>query len=178
MLRGSFLAAALVALVGCHHATDPSPPAAAAQAAAVTDAGAADEAAARPAPPRPEGVIYRSELARATARGPAYLLRELGPEPHRIDGRFVGYRITRVFPDEPGLCDRPCDLRPGDVIVAVNGVRIERPEHLAALFAEVETMTELRVDRLRDGRGETRTYRILPDPSPPAASGPPPVQPR
>ncbi|RMG99041.1 MAG: hypothetical protein D6705_04430 [Deltaproteobacteria bacterium] len=133
------------------------------------DAETANAAAAAAASTRPEGVVYRSELDRATARGPAYLLRQLGPEPHRIDGRFVGYRITRLFPDEPGLCSDPCDLHEGDVIVAVNGVRIERPEHLATLFEQLPSMTELRVDRLREGEGQSRTYRILPDPAPTGA---------
>ncbi len=156
----------LLLALGCHRAAEPATPAAEApapgDAPATAGTGEAD-AAAPAAKARPPGVVYRSELVRATARGPAYLLRQLAPEPHRIDGRFVGYRITEVFPDEPGLCD-PCDLRAGDVIVAVNGTRIERPEHLFALFGQIDTMTELRVDRLRDGVGESRTYPILPDP--------------
>ena len=56
-------------------------------------------------PPRPEGTIYRSELARGTQDGnPAYLLSQLGPEAYRPQGRFEGWLITRVWPSDPELC--------------------------------------------------------------------------
>ena len=114
-----------------------------------------------PPAPRPPGVVYRHEIERATARGPGYLMRQLAPEPLRERGVFRGWRIGARFPDEPGLCEDVCDLQVGDVIVAVNGVRVERPEHLTELLAALPKATELRVDRVRGGKGETRVYRIV-----------------
>ncbi len=116
------------------------------------------------APARPEDTIFRSELTRATHGGkPAYLLAQLGPEPYRPGNRFIGWKITSVWPDDPGLCGVGCDLAPGDVILAVNGKTLERPEQLSALLADLTTVDELRVKSLRDGKMRDRTYRVAED---------------
>jgi hypothetical protein len=95
---------------------------------------------------RPENTIYRDELLRATAGGkPAYLLRELAPEPYRPRGAREGWIIGSVFPSDPGLCAPGCDLMPGDIILTVNGSPLERPEQLSELISQLESMTTLEV---------------------------------
>ena len=89
--------------------------------ATVPETGASDPAPVQ-AKDRPPRTILRSEIHRALAGGPAYLLRQLGPEPYRVEGRFIGWEITQLFPDDPALCD-PCDLAVGDVILSINGDR-------------------------------------------------------
>lgn len=112
--------------------------------------------------PREPGTIFRDELVRATAGGkPGYLMRQLDPEPYRPSGRFQGWRINRVFPDDPTLCAGKCDLRPKDVILTVNGSPLERPEQLSALVETIGEMTELRVRLVRDGKLYERTYAIV-----------------
>ena len=118
--------------------------------------------AATPAKVRPDGAIFRSEVVRATERGPAYLMRQLQPVPHRPAGRFAGWQITALFPDDPSLCDE-CDLAVGDVIIAVNGNPLERPEQLSALLQELEDTKGLEVVRVRDGVREIKRYPIVAD---------------
>ncbi len=121
----------------------------------------AAEVAGEPQPePRPPGTIYRSEVERATGRGPAHLLRQLGPEPFRDRGKFAGWTITRLFPDDPGLCGSECDLQAGDVIVSVNGNRMERPEQLSQLLEELPGSSELTVVRVRGDETSSHVYVI------------------
>lgn len=134
------------------------------------DVPAAVEAEPLPPPrPRPPRTIFRDELERATAPGPAYLLRQLAPEPFRHQGHFVGWEVTRLFPDDPGLCAHGCDLAVGDVILGVNGHRLQTPQDLSDALAALPEWTELRVQSLRDGQRRDVTYAIVLDPSPPDA---------
>lgn len=121
---------------------------------------------------RPPRAIFRDELERATGSGPAYLLRELGPAPFRHQGRFVGWEITQLFPDDPGLCvPGVCDLALGDVILGVNGHRLETPQDLSDAFAALPSWTQLRVQSLREGQRREVTYTIVDDPAGAAAEG-------
>ena len=118
-----------------------------------------------PLRPRPPRSIFRDEVQRAAGPGPAYLLRQLGPEPFRHQGRFVGWQITRLFPDDPHLCaPDQCDLAVGDVILGVNGHRLETPQDLSDAYAALPGWTQLRVQSLREGQRREVTYTILDDP--------------
>ena len=117
-------------------------------------------------PPRPEGAIYRSELVRATQGGaPSYLLAQLGPEPYRPQGRFEGWVITRVWPGDPQLCAPGCDLRRGDVILSVNGSKLQTPEELSNMLAHIDELESIEVTGMRDGAFFERSHPILPDPA-------------
>ncbi len=109
---------------------------------------------------RPPATIYRSEIDHALARGPGYLLYELGPEPFRASGRFVGWEITRVFPEEPGLCAPGCDLQVGDVILSVNGDRLETPQALSNMIDALPSMDTLVIKSLRDQRRRVASYAL------------------
>lgn len=120
---------------------------------------------AEPQPARPPGVIYRSELRRATRDGSAaYLLGQLQPEPYRPQGRFEGWIITAVWPGDPELCEPGCDLQIGDVILGVNGSKLERPEDLADAMTSLDTLETLELRGLRDGQYFERTHTIAADP--------------
>lgn len=117
----------------------------------------------RPEEPRPPTSIYRSELVRATSFGPAYLLRELGPEPFRHRGTFMGWEITRVFPSDPGLCAPGCDLEVGDVVLSVNGSKLETPQQLSDALDAVAEASKLEVVTLRGEKRRQVTYSIVED---------------
>jgi hypothetical protein len=124
--------------------------------------GAATEPA---GPARPAGAIYRSELRRATKDGSAaYLLGQLRPEPYRPQGRFEGWIIGAVWPGDPELCAPGCDLQVGDVILGVNGSKLERPEDLADAMSKLDSLETLEVRGLRGGEYFERSYPILADP--------------
>ena len=156
-LASALLILALAAL-GCR-ADSSSPPAPA------SGEAPPQSAAERSEPTRPEGVIYRSELLRATRDGsPAYLMAQLGPEPYRRDGRFAGWLVTRIWPADPELCAAGCDLKVGDVIVEVNGSPLATPEQLSDLLEDLEALERLEVSLLRDGQPLARSYTIVDDP--------------
>mgnify|MGYP001175072316 CR=1 FL=1 len=114
-------------------------------------------------PNRPPRTIYRSEIDRATDRGPAYFLRQLKPEPFRHHGVFVGWEVTDLFPDDPGLCGVGCDVALGDVILSVNGSRLETPQQLSDAFTDLPRQTRLVVHSLREGKRREVTYTIVDD---------------
>jgi hypothetical protein len=116
-----------------------------------------------PHPPRPPRTIYRSEIDRALRGGPGYLLRQLGPEPFRHGGRFVGWELTRVFPDDPDLCAPVCDIEVGDVILAVAGDRLETPQALSQLLERLSKLEALEVQSLRHGKRRVVTYGLVED---------------
>jgi hypothetical protein len=140
-------------LLACTGPT-PATPSAAPDAPSPAVADAAVSTPSVPAPPisRPPDTIFRDELVRATRGGkPGYLLSQLGPpEAWRVDGRFRGWRVLTVFPDDPELCAAGCDLRPGDVVLTVNGSPLERPEQLSELVGQITTMSRLAVKLVRD----------------------------
>ncbi len=118
------------------------------------------------------GTIPGDAIDRVTARGPGWLLGQLGPpEPYRPRGRFEGWTITAVFPDAPELCAPRCDLQPGDIIVSVEGDSLETPNAYTAVFERASDLKALRVVRIRAGVRETVEYRIVRAPLP-AGDGP------
>lgn len=139
-------------------ATAPTSPEPAAGATVPPDAG--EPLAAAGESERPPGTIFRSEIDRALARGPGYLLYELGPEPFRLSGTFVGWEITRVFPDEPGLCQDGCDLMVGDIILSVNGDRLETPQALSNMIDALPRTDTLTIKSIRDEKRRVVTYTL------------------
>jgi hypothetical protein len=113
--------------------------------------------------PRPPATIYRSEIDRALRGGPGYLLRQLGPEPFRHQGRFVGWQLTRLFPDDRTLCAPGCDIQVGDVILAVAGDRLETPQALSKLLERLPELDQLEVHSLRNDNHRVVTYTLVED---------------
>jgi type II secretory pathway component PulC len=117
-------------------------------------------------PPRPAGAIYRSEIIRATQGGSAaYLMSQLAPEPYRPQGRFEGWVVTRVWPGDPELCAPGCDLAPGDVLLSVNGSKLDTPEQLSNLLGRIDELESIDLVGIRGGEFFERSYPVLPDPA-------------
>jgi type II secretory pathway component PulC len=165
--RNGSLALGLLLVVACKPERSASVPPSATGANSAPSAPATDEAEDPPqqkATPRPPQTIYRSELDRATSRGPGYLLQQLAPKAYKPAGRFQGWQITSLFPDEPGLCASVCDLAVGDIIITVNGNNLERPEQLSQLFEKLPGLEQLEVHSVRDGKSRKVTYQVVADP--------------
>jgi S1-C subfamily serine protease len=150
-------------LLACRPAETATPKPPAEDQAQPAGALASDGAPETEGGPRPPQTIYRSELDRALRGGPAYLLRQLGPEPFRQAGRFVGWELTRVFPDDPDLCAAGCDIMPGDVILLVAGDRLETPQALSRLIERLPELDTLEVRSTRNGTGRVVTYALVED---------------
>jgi len=84
----------------------------------------------------------------------------LEDQPVMKDGRFHGFRIAAL---RDARFWNGIDLRPGDVVVRVNGMSIEHPEDALEAFHALETATELRVFYEREGQPHELTYPILED---------------
>jgi general secretion pathway protein C len=142
----------LVLLAGCGGASEPPPE---------RPASAAAEPAAEPEPPPIEtsGVIHRSELDPVLAAGLGRFLGGVGTEPHVEEGRFVGFRLTRLYPDDDRFED--IDLRPGDTVMRVNGQPIERPEQALQVWESLRVASELMIEYLRDGERREIRFAIV-----------------
>ena len=95
-------------------------------------------------PPRPPApVLTRTALNAALDAGPGAFLARVDVRAARAAGRFVGWEILSLWPNAR------IELRPGDVVLAVNGRTLERPESLPALFKELRAAREVVVDYRR-----------------------------
>src|ERR1700684_547014 len=103
--------------------------------------------------------IPRSSLKRMLVEGLGSFLQfvELDDHPVTVNGRFRGFRIVAL---RGPLFTSAVDLRAGDVVTAVNGLPIERPEQAEAAFESLATAHELRVSIERDGVPRELVYPI------------------
>ncbi|HEY3818670.1 MAG TPA: hypothetical protein VGL81_15965 [Polyangiaceae bacterium] len=123
--------------------------------------------ASRPAPsaapaPLDEHHLTRSVVRDVVSQGLGTFLQyvEIADQPVLAGGKFHGFRIA-------ALRDSPfwhgVDLKPGDVVVRVNGFPIEHPEQAQTAFESLEVSSELRVDYERDGQPRELVYAIVDD---------------
>ncbi len=117
-----------------------------------------------PAPEHPEAdpgpvALTRRVLTDAATRGLGHLLSEVDVTPVVVSGRFVGFRLLGAL-NLRRWRRAGADLMPGDVIVRINGMDIDRPERATACLAAVRDATELRVELLRHGEPRTVTVPV------------------
>lgn len=101
------------------------------------------------------GVIDRQGLVVIIDQGLGRLFQRLKVSPFMQSGRFVGFQITALDPQW-----EISQLRTGDVITALNGQVVERPEQAMAAFERLRQADELVVDLLREGVPATLRFRI------------------
>lgn len=119
-----------------------------------------------PPPPAPAkctsfakpGVLRRSLVSRTVDGGLGRWLGGVEVEPSMQRGRFRGWLVRRLYPED--VCYREVDVRPGDVVVKVNGKSVERPEVANEVFLSLRTARALVIDLLRDGKPTTLTFPI------------------
>jgi type II secretory pathway component PulC len=112
--------------------------------------------------PTPSGAIRRSVVRQVMSDGlGAFLQRVTFDVEHPVfrDNHFVGFRITELNGDGWSTVE----LKPGDVITAVNGFSIERPEQAEQAFLSLAVASELRVDYERDGQPRSMRLNIIDD---------------
>jgi type II secretory pathway component PulC len=77
----------------------------------------------------------------------------------REQGRFRGWVVRRLYPGDP--CHQMVDLRPGDVVVRVNGRSIERDRQAHEIFTELRVAPGLVVEIVRAGTARKITLPIV-----------------
>ena len=106
--------------------------------------------------------LSRAGVHQAIAVGLGAFLQNvtIDDQPVRVGGKFHGFRIA-------ALSSAPfwstVDLKPGDVVTAVNGFPIERPEQAQTAFESLEVASELHVSCERDGQPHDLVFAIVDD---------------
>ncbi len=104
--------------------------------------------------------LARSSVHAAIVDGLGVFLQrvDLDDQPVMTGGKFHGFRIA-------GLHDAAfwagVDLKAGDVVTAVNGMPIERPEQAQTALESLEAAKEVRVAFDRDGQPHELVYAIV-----------------
>jgi hypothetical protein len=155
MLRTVFLLAAVAAIAGTAcgpkvRLDDPSPfdeddPRA---------GDADDDFDVREEAPPTEGRARMGEVDRPTLhavldQGPGVFLRGVEISARIHNDRFTGWRVVQFMPNEHRF--DAYDLVPGDVVMAVNGSQISRPNHLHDLWEQLRDAETIVVAVERDG---------------------------
>jgi type II secretory pathway component PulC len=96
------------------------------------------------APPGPglrTGTIARDRLVAVLDAGPGTFLRQLEVAPRLSGDRFVGWQLVQLI-DRTGPL-RDVDVVPGDVLLAINGKPLSRPEQLQLVWDSLRTANEV-----------------------------------
>jgi hypothetical protein len=134
------------------------------------------------------GTIERAKLIAVLDGGPGAFLRQLEVTPRMDGNRFIGWQLVQLLDRKGPLVD--VDVAPGDVLLAVNGRTISRPDQLQSVWDSLRTANELRAQLWRGEAKLELAFAIEPkvDPStlpppkpapakPPAAPAPTKDQP-
>ena len=134
-------------LVACGGSPEPK----AADAPMTTAKPAAASQAGTTAQRVPISHLERAQVKLAIGKGLGVFLRNLSVDDYPVmkEGRFYGFRLKSLNPDWA------IDLRPGDVVIRVNGQVIERPEQADAAMRSLEKAAALKIEYERDGKAQT-----------------------
>ena len=154
-----FVLGLVAACGGSHPSRTTSPVAVATEPAPRLDPPPPGEPAPQPEPlPRADG-IARADLVPVLDAGLGRFLQGVSTEASLVDGRFVGFRILSLYPNDPRF--RGVDLHPGDVVTRINGTSIERPEEAFQVWNSLRVSSELMIEYLRDGQRRELRYPIV-----------------
>jgi type II secretory pathway component PulC len=111
-----------------------------------------------PAHPAADGRLRRADLARALAAGPGAFLGSVSVRAAREGGHFVGWEVLALDPSYAAA-----GVRVGDVVRRVNGLPLERPDDLTALFRALGApdVEALELDVRRGGADEVVRVPVL-----------------
>jgi len=119
------------------------------------------------------GVIARDRLLAVLDAGPASFLRQLEVAPHMRGERFVGWQLVQLIDPAGPLHD--LDVRSGDVLLAVNGQQLARPDQLQTVWDALRGANEVAAQLWRGGGTFTIAFTIEPA-LPPGTVVPPPAR--
>jgi len=145
-------------------AAAPASPAASAPAAPAAAGPTSSAPAAPPADHASERAVARAAVHAVVSDGlGAFLERvDIDDQPVFLGGKFHGFRIAalRDGASWTGFWSG-VDLKPGDVVISVNGFPIEHPEQAQTAFESLEVASELRVAYERAGEKRELVYAIV-----------------
>lgn len=95
------------------------------------------------------GEIKRADFAATIAKGPQRFIATLKVRPVMEGRRFRGFELVGTTPDSP--LAGSMNVRAGDVIVAVNGTSVERPDQFMKAWDALARAATLDVKLRRTG---------------------------
>jgi type II secretory pathway component PulC len=122
-------------------APEVAPSGAAPSEASAAPPAAAPRAVAPPGKGLRTGTIARAHLVAVLDAGPGTFLRQIEVAPRLTGDRFVGWQLVQLIDRSGPLHD--VDLVPGDVLLAINGKPLARPEQLQTLWDSLRTANEV-----------------------------------
>ncbi len=145
LVRGSLTVVSAFVVVACGSAAPPP---------------AATPIAAAPPPPVEvhEPMIARAALDEVLDAGLGAFLGRVTTAPHMDGSHFVGFEIVELR-DAPLF--EGVDLRPGDVVLAVNGQSIERPDDAFTAWTGLRVASEITIAVLRGGERRDLRFPIV-----------------
>jgi type II secretory pathway component PulC len=102
--------------------------------------------------------LQRKDVIRTLDAGLGHFFQKIDVEPSFAQGRFQGFRVVEL---RPASFWQGVDLQPGDVVLSVNGMPIERDKQAYDAAQSLRTAKELRVDYLRDDAPRSLVYPIV-----------------
>lgn len=115
---------------------------------------------------RQNGTIARKALVAVLDEGLGeFLRRGIEVKPHLTDRRFAGWRIVRFYPRDSRFAQ--VDLRPGDVVTAINQRPIERPKQAQMVWDSLRKAGVLVVRGWRNGETFELRYQVEDGPDEP-----------
>ncbi len=111
------------------------------------------------------GAVRRQDLLRTLGRSAGEFFRLIRYVEEIRGGSLVGWRLLSLPETQPSWID----VQPDDVVTAINGISMVRPDDAQQIWETLQVASEIRIDLLRSG--ESRSVRI------PIEDGPAPDQP-
>ncbi len=128
------------------------------------------------------GTIPRDRLIAVLDQGPATFLRQVEVTPRLSGERFVGWQLVQLNDRTSPLVD--VDVAPGDVLLAINGKPLSRPDQLQSVWDSLRTANMVSAQLWRGETQLTLEFAIAPPvtgtaeapPTAPAPARPGPVR--
>jgi len=117
------------------------------------------------------GTIPRDRLVAVLDAGPAQFLRQLEVSARMSGERFVGWQLVQLLDHAGPLHD--VDVVPGDVLLAINGKPLSRPDQLQSIWDSLRTANMVQAQLWRGDAKFTLDFSI----DPPVAATTPTVTP-
>lgn len=116
------------------------------------------------------GTIARARLLAVLDGGPGAFLRQVDVAPHMDGNRFVGWQLVQLVDRTGPLVD--VDVAPGDVLLAVNGKPLSRPDQLQTVWDSLRTANAITAQLWRGNAKFELQFAIDPPVSTPAPTAP------
>jgi S1-C subfamily serine protease len=106
------------------------------------------------------GTIARDKLVAVLDAGPGAFLRQLEIAPQLNGERFVGWQLVQLLDRSGPLVD--VDVVPGDVLLAINGQPLSRPDQLQTVWDSLRTANQVTAQLWRGQKQFSLDFAIEP----------------